>query len=137
DPGLKQFPILRSLTNKENTAEQDRQREPAEHRGASLSSQPDLSPPKSETAREKTNAEHQRPRNIQFFRSRTGLWPRVEIQIGKDKRREESCFGLNEAYVAQLVMIGKGYRSVILAYVRVRPVRICMDTHCLESVDRV
>ena len=97
DPGLKQFPILHSLTDKEDTAEQDRQREPAKHGTATLFRQGDLGSPKSETAREKTNAEHQRPRNIQFFRSGTGLGPSVEIQIGKDKRPEESCFGKNEA----------------------------------------
>ena len=36
DSGLKQFPILRSLANQEDTAEQDRQREPAKHGTAAL-----------------------------------------------------------------------------------------------------
>src|SRR5690349_13319215 len=79
DPGLKQFPIFVRLTNQEDTAEQDCQREPAKHGTATLFRQGNLGSPEGEATREKTNAEHQRARNIQFFRSGTGLWVGVEI----------------------------------------------------------
>src|SRR3954454_13602055 len=124
DSGLKQFPILVYLTAEEDTAEEYRQREPAKHGTATLLRESNLRSPKCETAREKTNAEHQRSRHIKPFRSRTCLGPSVEIQIGKDKRREESCFGKNKAHDSDLVMIGKSYRGAILAYNRVRPIGI-------------
>src|SRR5439155_21287519 len=81
DSSLKQFPILRSLANQEDTAEQDRQREPAKHGTAALFRSGNLGAPKSQTAGEKTNAENQRSWHIELFRSGTGLWPSVEIQI--------------------------------------------------------
>src|SRR6266576_6942035 len=85
DAGLKQFPVLVHLTTEEDTAEQDREREPAEHGTATLFCQANFGSPKSEAAREKANAEHKRAWNIQPFRVRTGLGVSVKIQIGKDK----------------------------------------------------
>ncbi len=124
DPGLKQFPILRSLTNKEDAAEQDRQSEPAKHGTATLFRQGNLGSPEGETACEKANAKHQRARNIQPFRARTGLWLSIEIQISKDKRGEESCFGKNEAQDPYFVVIGKRYGGALVPYDWVRPVGI-------------
>src|SRR6185312_7616823 len=94
------------------------------HGTATLFRQGDLGSPKSETAREKTNAEHQRSRNIQPSRVRTGLWVSVKIQIGKDKRGEESRFGNNEAQNPYFVVIRKGYSCVVLTNYRVGPIRI-------------
>src|ERR1041385_8064371 len=89
DAGLKQFPILVHLTHEEDTAKQDRECEPTKHGTATLFHQSNFGSPKSEAAREKANAEHQRARNIQPFRVRTGLRVGVKVQIGKDKRGEE------------------------------------------------
>src|SRR5262249_27721844 len=136
DAGLKQFPILVHLTNNEDTAEQDREREPTEHRTAMLFRQANFRSPKSEAASEKANAEQKRAWNIQLLRPGAGLWPGVEIQVGEDERGEESRFGKNEAQHPYFVVIGKGYGRAVLTDDRVGPVRIGQVPERPATADR-
>src|SRR5438270_4523579 len=103
DSSLKQFPILDSLADQEDTAERDSEREPAKHGGAMPFAQGNLGSPKSKTAREKAKAKNQRPSHRKFPRSGTGLRPGVEIQIREQENRKEPSFGKNEGKNANLV----------------------------------
>ena len=93
DPGLKQFPILRSLADQEDTAEQDRQAR------ASQASEPRRCFVRATSDRQKVKLLAKRQTLNTSVRGTSSSFgpgpacgPSVEIQIGKDKCRRRILF---------------------------------------------
>src|ERR1700730_14216072 len=105
DSGLKQFPVLESLANQEDSAQCNSEREPTKHGAAMPFAQGNLGSPNSETAREKAKAKNQRPPDRKFLRSGTGLRPGIEIQVGEQENRKEPSFGKDEGKNANLALV--------------------------------
>src|SRR5262245_12870667 len=79
DPCLVKFEVFVRLAAQENRAEDNCKCKPAKHRSATSFVHGYLRSPEGEAAREQKHAENQCSRNIQFFRSGTGMRMDVEI----------------------------------------------------------